>query len=89
MAHYHIELRAADQVWETLDIERDDLDALRLEIARFVGELLKEHAQQIWRDRDWRIDVTSEDGMILYVLHLFATESPAMGAPQRPSGPGL
>jgi hypothetical protein len=77
MALYHIELRTADQVWETLDVERSDLDGLRLEMARFVGELLKDHAGKIWADRDWRVDVTDDSGLILYVMHISATNAPA------------
>jgi hypothetical protein len=77
MALYHIELRTADQVWETLDVERDDVEGLRIEMARFVGELLKDHAGKIWVDKDWRVDVTDDTGLILYVMHLFATDSAA------------
>lgn len=77
MPHYHIELRTADRVWESLDVERSDVEGLRVEMARFVGELLKEHAQQIWLDQDWRLDVTDEAGLILYVMHISATNAAA------------
>ena len=77
MPNYNIELRTADRVWETHAVERDDLTALRTEVARFVGDLLKEHAQEIWADRDWRVDVTDDTGLILYVLHVLATDSAA------------
>ena len=77
MANYNIELRTADRVWDTLAVERSDLTALRTELARFVGELLKEHAEQLWEDRDWRVDVTDDTGLILYVMHIFATDSAA------------
>ena len=30
------------------------LAALRIEVAKFVGALLKDHAEQIWADEDWR-----------------------------------
>ncbi|MGZ8284345.1 MAG: DUF6894 family protein [Allosphingosinicella sp.] len=77
MPNYNIELRTADRVWETLAVERDDHTALRVEMARFVGQLLKDHAQQIWEDQDWRVDVTDEAGLILYVMHIDATDSAA------------
>lgn len=77
MAHYHIELRTADRVSETLAVERDDIRGLRIEMAQFVGELLKDHAEEIWADQDWRIDVTDETGLILYVMHVSATNSAA------------
>lgn len=80
MAKYHIELRTENTVWDTLDVERENLTELRIELARFVGELLKEHAQQIWIDEDWRVDVTDESGLILYVMHISASETAATAA---------
>jgi hypothetical protein len=77
MPLYHIELRTAGQVWETLDVQRDDVPALRIEMARFVGELLKDHALKVWEDQDWRVDVTDEKGLILYVMHIGATDTAA------------
>jgi hypothetical protein len=43
----------------------------------FVGEMLRDHAAKIWADKDWRVDVTDDAGMILYALSIFATDSPA------------
>lgn len=77
MPNYNIELRTADRVWETLAVERDGHDGLRVEMARFVGEMLKDHAQKIWEDQDWRVDVTDEAGLILYVINILATDSAA------------
>lgn len=75
MAHFNIELRSADRVWETLEVERDDVAALRIEMARFVGQLLRDHAAQVWADQEWRVDVTDEAGLILYVMRISATDS--------------
>jgi hypothetical protein len=77
MANFNIELRSADKVWETLEVERDDIAALRVEMARFVGQLLRDHAAQVWLDQEWRVDVTDEAGLILYVMHISATDSAA------------
>jgi hypothetical protein len=54
----------------------EDLTALRVEVARFVGEMLRDHARQIWADEDWRIDVTDEKGLILYVMQIQAIQAP-------------
>lgn len=70
MALYNIALRTDTHVRDVLRVERDDLTGLRIEMARFVGELLKDHAEQIWVDEDWRVDVTDEDGLILYVMQI-------------------
>lgn len=77
MPLYHIKLRTADQVWETVKVERNDLESLRIEMSQFVGELLRDHATKIWADRVWRVDVTDESGLILYVIHIDATDSAA------------
>ena len=83
MPRYNIELRNGERVWETLVVEKDDIAGLRIEIARFVGELLKDHAEQIWVDGEWRLDATDHNGLILFILHLFATNAPAVTAPRR------
>ena len=77
MPRYNIELRSESHVADTLVVESDDLHALRIEVAQFVGELLKDHAAQIWVDEDWRIDATDEKGLILFVMHIFASSTSA------------
>jgi len=84
MASYHIQLRTDSEVREALTVERDDLNALRVEMARFVGELLKDHASVIWEDGAWRIDVTDNVGLILYVMYVSATNTPATRSIFRP-----
>ena len=83
MPHYNIELRNSERVWKTLEVERPDTAALRVEVARFVGSLLKDHADQIWADQDWRVDATDDSGLILFILHVFATNSAAAAVPRR------
>jgi hypothetical protein len=61
-----------------LAVDSGDLTALPIEVARFVGDLLKEHAGQIWADEDWRVDVTDEKSLILYVMHISAVQAPAV-----------
>ncbi|HVF93043.1 MAG TPA: hypothetical protein VM900_01890 [Sphingomonas sp.] len=77
MAHYSLQLRNSTHVWDTVIVERDDHEALRIELARFVGELLRDHAVKIWEDQDWRVDVTDANGLIMYVMHVSASEAPS------------
>lgn len=77
MARYTIQLKTESHVREALEVDRDDLQALRLELARFAGELLRDHANEIWVDQDWRIDVADESGLILYVMQVSATDTAA------------
>jgi hypothetical protein len=81
MAKFNIELRTESHVSETLVVEMDDLTALRVEVARFVGEMLREHANEIWADEDWRIDVTDHNGLILYIMQIQAMCAPVTKRP--------
>jgi hypothetical protein len=82
MSIYHIALRTGSHVRETVEIEKESYLAVRVEVAAFVGELLRDHANQVWADEDWRVDVTDEQGLILFVMHIAAIEtSAAMSSP--------
>jgi len=74
---FNLELRTENRVWETMSVEMADVTALRIELARFVGQLLKDHAKEIWVDEEWRVDATDEDGLILFMIQILATNSPA------------
>ena len=78
MPNFHIELRTAERIWETITVELEDMTALRIEVARFVGELLRDHAEKIWVDEEWRVDATDANGLILFVMHLSVTDSAAL-----------
>lgn len=58
-------------------MESEDHTGLRVELARFVGEMLREHAEKIWEDQDWRVDVTDEAGLILFVMRISASNTAA------------
>ena len=77
MPRYNIELRSVSHVATTLEIERNDLKSLRIEVAQFVGELLKDHAEQVWTDEDWQVEATDESGLILFTMHVFASDTAA------------
>jgi hypothetical protein len=77
MPAYRINIRTESHIADSVDVEMENLTDLRLDLARFVGELLKDHAELIWADQDWQVDVTDASGLILYVLHISAAETPA------------
>jgi hypothetical protein len=77
MARYNIELRTDTHMAETIVVEREDIAELRIEMARFVGELLRDHAAQLWLDQDWRVDVTDARGLILFVMHISVSDTAA------------
>ena len=77
MAFYHFEVRTPSHVMITVGAELPDGTAARVEAAKRIGALLHDHAQQIWVDQDWQMDVTDEKGLILYSLQVAALRSAA------------
>ncbi|WP_126665560.1 DUF6894 family protein [Croceibacterium ferulae] len=77
MPAYSINVRTPSHIADVHKVESDDLEGLRVEMAKSVGELLKDHAEQIWADQDWQVDVTDDSGLILYVINVSAIGSPA------------
>ena len=84
MPRYHIEMRNVTHISQTLEVERDDLTALRIEVATFVGEMLREHAAQVWSDQDWEVIATDERGLILFTMSIFASDTSATMPSRRP-----
>lgn len=56
-----------------------DDESARIEAARVMGELLKEHPAGVWHDEEFRLTVTDEDGVTLFILDVAALRSPAAG----------
>lgn len=77
MPSYNINIRTQSHIADTLTVDSTDHTSLRIELARFVGELLKDHAELIWADEEWQIDVSDASGLILYVLNIAAMKAPA------------
>ena len=84
LPQYNIEFRARDRLAESLPVDAPDQNGLRVEVARFLGEILKDQADEIWLDRHWRLDVVSAEGLVLFVIELMVTdptESASVRAP--------
>jgi hypothetical protein len=74
---FHFEVRTETHVMVTEGIELSNDAAARIEASCRIGELLRKHAGQIWIDQDWRMDVTDQNGLILYVIEVSAMKAPA------------
>jgi hypothetical protein len=79
---YRINLRTESHIAETLTVEHEDETELRVEVARFVGQTLNDHALQIWVDQDWRVDVSDDKGLILFILQVTAFNAAATTGPK-------
>lgn len=77
MPRFIIQLKTATYAEQPYAVDVDDLAALRIEAARFVGEILRDEAERIWKDQDWRVDVTDEDGLLLFAMSIIAEHTAA------------
>lgn len=77
MPRFNFEVRTPTHVMLTEGADLPDTTAARVEAARRVGQLLHEHANQLWTDENWQMDVTDGRGLILYVLNISAMRSAA------------
>jgi hypothetical protein len=83
---YHFQVRTPTHVLLTQAGDFTSLDDARVEASRRSGELLREHADQLWVDQDWQMDVTDERGLILFSILIAAIQSAAT-SPSKTQGP--
>jgi hypothetical protein len=76
---YHFQVRTESHVLITEGAELAGTDEARVEAARRIGNLLNEHAGRLWVDEDWRMDVTDETGLILFIIQVSAMNSASSG----------
>ena len=77
MARYFFQVRTETHVMHSDGVELEDLEAARVEAAVQIGALLQEHAAQLWVDEDWQMDVTNEQGLILFIIQVSAMKTAA------------
>ncbi|MFC4255370.1 DUF6894 family protein [Croceibacterium xixiisoli] len=75
---YNFEVRTPTHVMLTEGAELADSTAARVEAAKRTGQLLTEHAGELWVDQEWQMDVTNAEGLILYMLQISAFRSAAV-----------
>ena len=78
MPKFHFQLRTEATIRHSEAVELAIYDDARIEAARQAGEILKEHAGQLWVDEDWQMDVTDEADLILFVIYISAVRSAAV-----------
>ena len=65
-----------------LKLEFASHTAARVEAAKRIGDLLNDHAGQVWVDQEWQMDITDEAGLMLYIIHVSTLKTPAtQGSP--------
>lgn len=77
MPCFHFVVRTDTHVLLSDSVELPTFETARVEAARRVGDLLKTHAEALWVDNEWQMDVTDAAGLILFVVNVSAMKSSA------------
>lgn len=64
--------------------ELEGLNAARIAAVALSGELLRSFPDRFWSVGNWSCSVRDESGLVLFVLHFFATEAAAIASPPKP-----
>ena len=78
---FHFQVRTESHVMLTDAAELPNADAARVEAAKRIGSLLHAHAERVWIDEEWQMDVTDDRGLILFVINVSAMRSAATYKP--------
>ena len=57
--------------------ELEGVNAARIAAVQLSGELLKDAPDRFWGVGEWSCSVRDDTGLVLFVLHFFASEAPA------------
>lgn len=58
--------------------ELSDWQQARVEAVQLAGAIIKDDAKQIALGEDWRIEVTDEQGLVLFHFHFVAFMAPVL-----------
>ena len=83
MKTYHFHCVDGARIPDEEGISLPNDQAAQLEAVRFSGEVLQSEPALIWEKGQWRVEVTDEDGMLLWTVITLAVDAP------RPSDVGM
>lgn len=58
-------------------VDLPDVAAARIEAVAYAGELLKSNPRQLWKQGQWRVEVTNAERALLCTVVILAFDSPA------------
>ena len=86
MALYHFNVIDGFTIPDPVGVELPDLRQARIQATRLAGDLLRYSTDRFLNDREWRLEITDEYGLILMTLYLTAIDAPAGQYLRTPNG---
>ena len=80
MPRYHFHCVDGSRIPDYDGMSLPDLATARQEAVRFAGEVLQSEPALLWQKGQWRVEVTGEDGVLLFTLVTLAIDAPQPSA---------
>lgn len=77
MPRYHFNIYDGETYVDKAGIELPDLVRARCEAIRYSGQLLEDAGRRGSFGEEWRMEVTDENGLFLFVLYFLIVVAPA------------
>ena len=82
MPRFHFNVYDGEASIDEVGAELPDLIFARREAIRYSGELLEDAGRQGSLGEEWRMEVTDDNGLVLFRLDFVVTASPAASKPK-------
>ena len=76
MPRYHFASVDGKRERDEEGTELHDLDAARAMAVQYAGEVLKSDPAIVWHNGQWRVEVTDDQGALLFTLLTLAIDAP-------------
>ena len=81
MARYHFNLYDGHNLLDDEGLQLASLSEARTQGVKFVGHALSDAGEAVFRDQEWRLEVTDERGLILFAVYVSAHDATAVRQP--------
>ncbi len=81
MPRYFFDIEDVELRRDTEGEELEGLSAARIAATDLAAELLKTFPDRFWSIGQWQCTCRDDKGLVLFILHFFATEAPAISRP--------
>lgn len=87
MPRYFFDIEDIESRPDEVGVELEGLNAARIKAVTLSGELLQNFPDRFWSVGQWNVSCRNETGLILFVLHFFAMDAPAIARRQEMDAP--
>ncbi|KQP80238.1 hypothetical protein [Methylobacterium sp. Leaf117] len=78
MPRFHFNMHDGKTWFDRIGTELDSLDAARIEAIGVAGRIILENAAHVSSCREWRLEVTNAQGLVMLWLDFSVIESPVV-----------